>query len=81
MTITDANKPFADGIARLIDEKGLKQVYVADKAGYTPQELSDMLRGRRLIKASDIPKIAYALGVTSNEIYAAGAEAVQELVG
>ena len=27
------------------------------KAGFTPQELSDMFNGRRLIKACDIPRL------------------------
>ena len=36
---------------------------------YTPQELSDMLNGRRLIKACDIPRIAKALGVEINYLF------------
>lgn len=72
MRIADFNTPAAENISRLINEKGLKQVYVAEKAGFTPQELSDMLNGRRLIKACDIPKLALALDVEINEIYEAG---------
>lgn len=34
-TITDANNPLAVKIAMIIREKGLKQLYVAQKAGYT----------------------------------------------
>lgn len=72
MTITEANEPFAKGLKVLIAKKGLKNIFVAEKAGYTPQELSDMLNGRRLIKACDIPRLAKAVGVTSDEIYKAG---------
>lgn len=72
MTIKEANTPFADGLQFLIEVKGLKQVYVAEKAGYTPQELSNMLNGRRLIKACDIPRLAAAIDVTTDEIYKAG---------
>ena len=74
MRIADFNTPAAENISRLINENGLKQVYVAEKAGFTPQELSDMLNGRRLIKACDIPKLALALDVEINEIYEAGKE-------
>lgn len=72
MRIADFNSPAADNISRLIEKNGLKQVYVAEKAGYKAQELNDMLNGRRLIKACDVPRIALALGVEINEIYEAG---------
>ncbi len=72
MSVAKANAPFSEGLIKLMEERGVKQVYVAEKAGYTAQELSDMLNGRRLIKACDIPKIAEALGVNSDEIYEAG---------
>lgn len=72
MTITEANEPFVKGLKFLIAAKGLKNLFVAEKAGYTPQELSDMLNGRRLIKACDIPRLADAIDVTTDEIYKAG---------
>lgn len=74
MTIAEANEPLACGLRLLIAKKGLKNLYVAEKAGYTAQELSDMLNGRRLIKACDIPKIANALNVKADDIYRAGKE-------
>lgn len=51
MQIAECNAPVAKNIAGVIENKGLKQVYIAEKAGYSPQELNDMLNGRRLIKA------------------------------
>lgn len=72
MTIAEANTPVATGIKVIIAKKGLKNLYVAEKAGFTPQELSDMFNGRRLIKACNIPKFAYVLGVKTDDIYAAG---------
>lgn len=72
MTIIEANKPLSDGINALILKKGIKQKIVAERAGYTPQELSDMLNGRRLIKACDIPRIAEALDSKSDDIYEMG---------
>lgn len=66
MTIAEANEPLSNELKQIIARKGLKNLYVAENAGYTAQELSDMLNGRRLIKACDIPKIAKALGVEIN---------------
>lgn len=74
MTIRELNTPFDDGISKIIKEKGLKKVSVAHKAGLSSQELSDMLNGRRLIKACDIYKLAIVLGVTLDDIYNAGKE-------
>lgn len=72
MTISEANIPFAPGIKAIIRKVGLKQKMVAEKAGYTPQELNDMLNGRRLIKACDIPRIAEALESKLDDIYEMG---------
>ena len=72
MTIAEANNPLTKGLRIIIAEKGFKNLYVAEKAGFTAQELSDMLNGRRLIKACDIPKFAKALNVKLDDIYAIG---------
>ena len=69
MTIAEANEPLSNELKQIIARKGLKNLYVAENAGYTAQELSDMLTGRRLIKACDIPKIAKALGVEINYLF------------
>ena len=45
------------------------QVYVAERVGCTPQKLNDMIAGRCLIKACDIPRIAKALGVEINYLF------------
>lgn len=72
LNIAEANRPIANGIKTIIAQKGFKNLYVAEKSGFTPRELSDMLNGRRLIKACDIPKLACVLGVKTDDIYAAG---------
>lgn len=69
MQIAKYNAPAAQNISRIIKEKGLKQVYVAEQAGYKKQEFNDMLNGRRLIKACDVPNIAKVLHVKVDEIY------------
>lgn len=75
MTIAESNDPFARGLREIIAKKGLKNLYVAEKAGFTAQELSDMLNGRRLIKACDIPRLAEALEVKTDDIYETGMRA------
>lgn len=42
MTIAEANEPLSNGLKIIIAQKGLKNLYVAENAGYTPQELSDI---------------------------------------
>ena len=64
LTIAEANEPLSKG--------GLKNLYAAQKAGYSQQELSDMLNGRRLIKACGIPRLANALEVDAGDLYATG---------
>ena len=63
MRISEYNAPIAENIEQIINEKGLKKAFVAQKAGCTAQMLSDMISGRKIIKACDIVRIAGALGV------------------
>lgn len=72
MDILECNEPVATGIRRIIATRKLKNIYVAKRAGFTRQQLSDMLNGRKLIKACDILKLSEVLGVTVNDIYEAG---------
>lgn len=45
MRISEYNAPIAENIERIINEKGLKKAFVAQKAGCTAQMLSDMISG------------------------------------
>ena len=69
MNIKDYNAPVSDNVIRIIDAQGLKQKHIAEKMGVHQQTLSDMLRGRKLIKACDTKALANALGVDANELY------------
>ncbi|MCC8014692.1 MAG: helix-turn-helix domain-containing protein [Eubacterium sp.] len=53
----------------MLKEKMLIQAAVAKKMGYNPKTFNDMLKGRKLILADDIPKICEGLGITPNELY------------
>jgi transcriptional regulator with XRE-family HTH domain len=65
--------PIAAGIQLIISERGLIQRAVAERAGYSQQQFSDMMNDRKTIKATDIVPISKALGVSVQEIYDTGA--------
>ena len=55
-----------------ITEKGLKQTSIANRAGYTAQELNDMLNGRRIMRAADISsilKVIREFGIDANYLF------------
>lgn len=72
LNIKEMNYPVADNVSRIIDEKGLKQVYVAEKAGYSRQTLNDMINGRRLMKVKDVTNLKNVLNVSYDELYRKG---------
>ena len=57
LDITASNSIVAVRLKNVISEKGLKQASVASKAGFTSQELNDMLNGRRIMRAADIASL------------------------
>lgn len=70
-----------ENIKRIIERKGMKQVVVAERAGFTPQEFSNILNERRkLLRIEHIVPIAKALGVEVNDLYADPAEPEKEVV-
>ncbi|MFR8352660.1 MAG: helix-turn-helix domain-containing protein [Blautia obeum] len=48
LDIAASNSIVAIQLKKAITQKGLKQASVANKAGYSAQELNDMLNGRRI---------------------------------
>lgn len=47
----------------------MKQGVIAERAGFTPQEFSNILNDRRkLLRVEYLPKIAIAMGVDVNEL-------------
>lgn len=68
-----------DNIKKLISKKGMKQCVVTERAGFTPQEFSNILNDRRkLLRVEFLPPIAQALEVDMNELY--GVEDKKEAV-
>lgn len=72
MNVKACNVMVPENIVRLINERGMKQRAVAERAGFTDQQMCDMLNGRKIIKVCDTLAIAEALGVEVAELYTAG---------
>lgn len=68
------NDIVAPNVEAIIIRKCLKQSAVAEKAGYTKQQFNAMLRGRKVIRDTDIMRIASALEVDANTLFMAGKE-------
>ena len=58
-----------NGIRVVMLHKGLLQKFVAERAGFTEQQFSDMLNGRKVIRAEYLPAIARALSVRITDLY------------
>lgn len=59
----------AYNIRRIMEEKGLKQKYVAERSGFTAQEFSNMMNGRKSINIQYIRCICAALDVNPNDLF------------
>ena len=56
-------------IKHIMDDKAMKQGVIAERAGFIPQEFSNILNERRkLLRVEYLPKIAIAMGVDVNEL-------------
>ena len=68
------NDIVAPNVKRIIKDRCLKQGAVAKKAGYSEQQFSAMMNGRKIIKDIDILRIDTALSVEANELFKKGDE-------
>ena len=59
LDIKKSNSIVEKQLRKILLEKGIKQVVFANKSGFTAQELSDMLNGRRLIRVVDMIAMLY----------------------
>lgn len=69
MSIAECNAAIPRNLDRIIKDRGLKQSAVARWAGYSNQQFTDMLNGRKIIKPCDILVIANALGVNIGDLF------------
>lgn len=50
-------------LRQYLKNNGIKQNYVAKRAGYSDKVLSSLLRGRRRFQVDDLLKLSYALNI------------------
>lgn len=62
MAVAKKEKPIYEKWAEVIQERGLKQTWVAEKAGISPPHLSNILAGREFITPKTGASINAALG-------------------
>lgn len=75
LDINTSNSIVAVRLKNVIKEKGLKQSAIAEKAGFSTQEMNDMLNGRRLMRAVDIASILNVVnefGIDANYLFNIG---------
>lgn len=56
-------------LIRIIEEKGLVKKGVAKRAGISAQMLSDIIAGRKIIRADMVPALAFAVGEEIPELF------------
>lgn len=52
-----------------IKDSGLKQCSIAEKAGFTENQFSQILNGKRSVSADELEAICKSIGATPNDIY------------
>lgn len=63
------NSIVANNAKKIINDRCLKQCAVAERAGYSRQQFSDMLNGRKVMRDVDIARIADVLDVDANTLF------------
>ena len=58
-----------DRLKLYIDRSGLKQKVIAEKSGFSENQMSQMLNDKRSISADELEIICNAMGTSPNEIY------------
>lgn len=56
-------------IKKIIKEKGLKQIYVAEKAGISISQFNNILNERNTINDVQIERVIKVLEITPNELF------------
>lgn len=57
-----------EGLAREISSRGLKLNFVAERAGLTAQQLTDITKKRRKLDANEMFALCEVIGVTPEDL-------------
>ncbi len=60
-------------ILRIISNKGLKHGFVAERAGFSQKDFSNILHGRKTFKAEYVMPVCTALDITPDELFGVSA--------
>lgn len=63
---------FREGLNRILNDKGIKQVSVAERSGIRPDVFSKLLSGKRRIFADEMAAICHTLDMTVEEVLEKG---------
>ena len=63
------NTDLGERIQEIIREKGQTKKYIAKKCNYKPNQLSEILHGRKIIRPDDVAKLCEALEVDPNTLF------------
>lgn len=69
------NMTISNAIANYIDEKGIKQKFLAEKTGLSCEAMSNMLNGKRKLEVDEYAKICETLNVSFDFFYDLSKEA------
>lgn len=69
MNVSLYNAMLPVNISCAIKARGMKNNAVAERAGFSAQQFSDMLNGRKIIKPCDILAISDAIGVSVGDLF------------
>lgn len=58
-----------ENIRAIIEDKGMKQCVVAERAGFSRSEWSNIMNKRKMLRIEHINLIAHALNVEVNKLF------------
>ena len=58
----------ATNVKKIIESRGLKQSYIAEKVGLNPKTFNALLNGRKTFDVSSVVPICRALDITPNQL-------------
>ena len=59
----------AVNLERLFRESGIKKKAIAAKAGYSANDISNFIQGRKILRPNDIVRLAEAFGIEPGELF------------
>lgn len=68
-----------DALAAVMKKGGYKQTVIAERAGLTDQQFTDIIKKRRRLDANEMFRLCEVLSLTPNDLFGITPAAVQEV--